>query len=508
MTAGKKLSRQFAEDYLKAVQDIFHLHLEKLGFTLRKSSSTNEFIIESETCRLIFNPYAFIPFVQRIQQNTEETSPAYHLNWIFRAVDSSSEFYPHPLDGYDALKSELDQMVCVFIEECPAILRGEDNPWQRVNELYIEQEDMNFAELDTMGLHFKDGSLWREIPELNSVKVTVVNKLLNSLLAFVLLIVPGGYTISLVCICWMAICHPSTNDNLQGLLILILIGIPLLLMDVWIIRKILLRQYFWETNNQDLIIGGLLKKCLIPWSDIQSLEVLPNKGCKIETSQRRFKLDRGAYDNPCLEASIWQHMSRLGKAGIQNLSPFAASFWAQIPEEDVEEEIRWTNPNPPCTPRIIGSSILWIVVLTLLIIGGVLYTKLNLEALLSGIIAFMVTRTFYKLSVIQSITVFEDGFEGATGFGKQDISWESIKSANFDQSGSILLIHTRGLHYIRIPWFPNQRDSMQVVLKIIRQLRKEERFKSLSFPVQLLIASNANKEMDSKNIIDTEASSK
>lgn len=482
---------ELAAAYRRAVRSVFRERLATLGFSLRKDRFGG-LVAESEFCRVLFNPNQVVLFVQQVSRIPKEACPAYDLNLLLKAAGSDAEFALQPPQGHDPVKAEVDRMVRLLVEQCRPILDGDEVAWQRVRELGAERENEALARLEEVGVRLKDGERWRELPELDSVRVKGANKPANVLLALLLLAVPGGYTIFLAVVYWVALFGPAQKDTLFILLIFSAFGVPMVLLDIWIVRKVLLCQYYWETGEQWLTIGGFLKKRFVPWTDVESAVLLPGDLYELHTCGRTIRLEAGALKSICLEASIWQHLHRLDKAHTTPLSPFAMSLWAQIPEETAEE-IQWENPNPPRAWGMLLKLAAW----EILIWGMIVYYKLEAVFPLFAVAVLPVLSALYNLVLIKRISVLSDRIEACTALGPVSISWDAVKSLKFTSlflQPPSMLIYAGGFRFIRIPWLPKHPNSTRVMLAIIKRLRQEERFKLLPFPAALLMAAYGGDE--------------
>lgn len=469
--------------YLRAVRSVFRERLASRGFKLKQDRRYRYLIAESESCRIFFDPHQFILYVQRVSNTPQELSPAYDLNFLLKALDTDLEFNINLLQGHNSIRAEVDRMVCLLLEHCQPILNGDDTAWNLVLELVKEEENEAIARMDKLGLRLKDGKEWRMLPELDSVRVNGASKPLNVLQALLLLIIPGGYTLFLIVAYCVALFGPPQKDTFLMLFFFTVCGIPMIILDVWIVRKVLLCQYYWKTSKKGLTIGMFLKNLFIPWEDVEAALLLPKRRYEIRTEKRTLRLERGAQESISLEASIWQHLQRLGKATITPLSMFAISLWAQIPD-DASEEIQWESPKPPYFLDII----LKLTALETLIWGIVFFFKLEIALPLFVISTFPVWRALYDLILIQSISISDDRIVALTALGTFNISWSDVQSIKFfgGYGGRCMIIRAGTLCFIRVPWFPKHPNSTRILLAITKRLRQEERFKLLPFPAVLL----------------------
>ena len=483
--------RSFVGAYQRAVQGVFRERLAGLGFSLKRDRLRDALVAESEICRMLFNPYQFIPLVQRISSIPGETCLFYDLNLLLESAGSDAEFRLQLLEGRNSVRDEVDRMVSLLVDHCRPVLNGDDVAWERVRKLGSQKDDEALAKLEAIGLHLKDGERWRELPELDSVRVKGANKSINVLLALLLLAVPGGYTVFLACIYWIALFGPPQKDAVAMVLLFSAFGVPMVLLDVWIVKRILLCQYYWETSERGISIGTFLKKLFVFWTDVESAVLLPGHGYELQTTGRTIRLERGALQSVCLEASIWQHLNKLGKA-VTPLSPSAISLWAQIPEETADE-VRWENPSPPRVLDIFLKLTAW----ETLIWGTVAYFKLEVALPLFVVSAFPLMSALYNVVLMERISVLSDRIETCTALGRQSISWEAARSLKFvawvGQPAS-MLVRAGTFCFVRIPWLPKHPNSTRVMLAIIKRLRQEERFKLLPFPAVLLVAAHGGDE--------------
>lgn len=479
--------------YQRAVRESADHYLANLGFRLQKRKF-GVITAESPCCRIVFDPRQIIPFVQRISDTPEEDSPAYSLGLLLEFVYIKLEL-EFQLSNPSAVNLEINRMIGLLAEHCLPLLQGDDDTWQQIKEFTTQKESEAFARLSEAGLRLKEGDNWRELPELESVRVKKANKLLNTLVAMLLMLVPFTFTIGVLIGTGMFLLAPPSQKEPALTLIMTLFGIPAVLLQVWILKRFLLCPYYWETSEQGFTIGGYFRKRSINWADIQSVEFIPGKGYELVTAERSIKLDKETLKNICLEASIWQHLNRAGKADNLPLSPFAMSLWAQIPDTKTEE-IHWESPKPPHALDILircacAEALIW---------GAAVRFEPDAIFGLYFIALFPLGWALFTLTLIKRISITDDRIQLTTALGKRSIHWNSVCSVGFlsrwmTQPPS-LMIRAGILGYIRIPWYPQHPNSTRVMLAILRRLRQEERFKFLPFPAVLLLSESRNNQTD------------
>ena|GEM_PF-6956055 len=102
----------------------------------------------------------------------------------------------------------------------------------------------------------------------------------------------------------------------------------------WIVYRLILADFHWRTNADGLHSRSLIRRRFRRWEDMSSLTRLSGKSATTYDS-RLVSVD----------ASVWQHMRRLGKADDTALPEPALTFWDVIPDE-LPTELQWRNPRP------------------------------------------------------------------------------------------------------------------------------------------------------------------
>lgn len=480
--------------YQLAVRGAIHHHLADLGFQLEEESS-GVIVAESSRCRVIFDPRQIILFVQRVSSDPSEEYQAYDLGLLLEPEAIHFEFHFQPANYPDGVTMEIHRMVGLLVEHCRPLLEGDDDAWQRINKLATEKESQVFAKLSEAGVRLKEGDTWRELPELESVRVKRANKLVNTVIALVLLVVPFTFTIFMLAAIGMFFLAPLDQRDTGVTLIMAVLGTPTVILQIWIVKRFLLCPYYWETSEHGFAVGGYIKKRFMRWDDVDSVTILPGKGYELKTSGSSIKLGKEALKNVCLEASIWQHLNSVGKAGNLPLSPFALSLWAQIPDTKTEE-IHWENPKPAHLLDVLlrfalCEALIWRIA-----------NNFNPDAVpaLFFVASWPLVWAIFTLTIIKRISVVDDRILLTTALGKQSIPWKSVRSASFlgrwfTQPAS-LRIHAGILGFARIPWMPEHPNSTRVILAILKRLRQEERFKFLPFPAILLLTAYGDNQND------------
>lgn len=439
-------------------------------------------VAESASCRILFDPLQFLLLVQRVCGGPPKASLAYDLGLLTKACNSDEPYQLVPMRDPEAVRSEVDRMVRVLVERCQPILDGDEAAWRRVDELAAEQRELRLAQLSEAGLRLKDGAGWRQLPELEAVRARGTCRIANALVVLLLAPIPLACTLVLIVFLGGLVFGPRQSDSVGGALAATALGVPVYGLSFWIVRRVLRGQYYWETSQLGLTIGGLLKRRVMLWSDVGSAALVPGRGYEFQTSKGSVRLDKEALKNVCLEASIWQHLSRVVEADVTALSPSAISLWAQIPEEKAEE-IQWENPKPARVPEVLLKLLVWEALIW--------WTALHSQPDLLGAIIFVavwpVGWAFCRLVTIRCILVAAEGIQATTSLGRLSIPWRAVRSVRFVWPAT-LQMRFRVFCLIRIPWMPKHPNSTRVMLAILRRLRQEERFKLLPFPTILLLA--------------------
>lgn len=482
--------------YEAAVEAAYRERLAGLGYSLRKDRQHKALVAQSGTCRILFSPDEFILSVQRVTKPASVASPAYEMNVLLRAMGVDQEYsLPNSQNEALSLQAEVDRMVCLLLTECQPLLDGDEAAWQRVSKVACEVEDEAIDQLGEIGLKLKDGDRLRELPELESVRVKVANKVINTSLVLPLLAVPGVCTILLpIMMVWYVLDRTAESRAFVVPVLGVLVFLAIMV-DRWIVRRLLLCDYYYATSRDGFTVGRFLGRLFVSWEDVESGLFLRRGGYEIRTSQRVIKLEESAAANACLEASIWQHLKRAGRAHVSPLSPLAVSLWAQIPD-DTTDEIQWEPPDPPALTDIVLRALFW----QALIWGPVLYFRLRITALPFIFASFPITSAAYSLSQTTRISISPDQMEATTALGSCRVGWNKVRSMRFldgwSSHAASLMIRVGILRYVRIPWLPEHPNSTRLLLAIVKRLRQEERFQLQPFPAVLLSAAYDTAEED------------
>ncbi len=472
--------------YEKAVRLVAGRLLTPLGFSLRNDRAAEAIFAESDHCRLWFVAERFIVFVERLGEQDDELARLYDLNMVLKSIGSDYEFRVELPNCHEPVLADVERMLHVLVKQCKPILDGDEAAWRRLEEIGVEEKEERLARLNSLGLALKEGNRWRELPELECVRVKAADKPANAMLSLLLLLVPTAWMVTLGFVYWYALFEPPSKDKLVVVSVFTAFGIPAVLVIRWILKRFLLTQYYWQTDSTGLSIGLLFGKLFVPWADVESVALVPGRAYEVKTPARSYRLEKEALGEYCLEASIWQHLSRLGKGDRAPLSPFAMSLWATIPEAKTEE-IHWTNPEAPHAWDILLRLAVWETIIW----GAVIYFGLNPFSPIMAIAAFPVGATLNNLMLIRQVSVLSDRICVSTPLGSFEVSWHDVRSVQFQSQGfqpPSMRIRARGLRFLRIPWMPEHPNSTRSMLAIIRRLRQEERFRLLPFPTILMMA--------------------
>lgn len=458
--------------------------MQPLGFRL-KPRRNGIIAAESLHCRVLFRADTVFPMIQRVGDDPKLAHRPHPLHLILKACGYEDEFQLAPIHGPETVKFEVDRMLTLLAEQCGPILSGDPATWARLDELAAEADNDAFEQLGQLGIRLKQDGKWRELPELESVEAKGPSRATGMLAALVLLPLPAVFIILLILTLGAMLIGKHTSEDLPYALIACVISVPAIYLVIWVIRKMFGTQYQWQTDSEGLTIAAFRRKHFLRWREIEVSGVRPGVGYEFRTPQGTIRLDKEALQNTALEASIWQHLNRVGKAGDIIPSDFAMSLWAEIPDDRMES-IQWESPLPIHVPDIV----LRFVALEVLIWGATLYFKLDPVPIAALFSWWPVVWAGSRLIGIRRISVDDHGISAVTALGKRTIPWAQVHSVKFVNPGirqpASLQIRGRGLKFLRIPWIPQHPNSTRVMLSILRRLRQQDRFKLLPFPTVLL----------------------
>lgn len=479
--------------YKHAVREACRTHLQPLGFKLT-TGKQSMLGFESANCRIYFQPHSVFPVIQRADKDPSLAHRAYGLHVILKASGVDEEFELTPLEGPDTVEADIDRMVRLLVERCRPVLDGDEAAWERVTQVAAEDDDHAFEQLSKLGIRLKQDGKWRELPELESVRANSGNRVARAAFALALLVVPVIAIIGTVAgVYALLFTHENKEAPYLVAFILALLGAMSVTVSIFIVSRVVRAQYHWQTTPDGLTITGFRKKQFLRWNEIESVGVIPGAGYEFRTARDRIRLDKAALQDTAMEASIWQHLNRIGKTEDLILSDFAMSLWAQIPDEKTDST-QWESPIP-----VHLSDILLRFVAAEALIWGIAY-RFGLDPVGVGIVVswWPVAWLTPRLITIKRVSVGDDRVSAVTALGKRTIAWADVRSVKFVNPGirqpASLQIRGSGLKIIRIPWIPDHPNSTRVMLAILRRLRQQPRFRLLPFPTVLLTADHTEEQ--------------
>lgn len=272
-----------------------------------------------------------------------------------------------------------------------------------------------------------------------------------------------------------------------------------LVMFMLIIENCFLKVHKWHTDTCGLTAHKLFWKNYIRWSDIREIKVressltkmpagykfITRHGCMwipiptLTTSNRQYSM---------LLGSIWQHLRRFGKENYIEFPEEIEDLWWKIPDS-IPQEISWSNPYPPDWRPLRGLLIVKAAGLLLIACLATFYLGWHIASApviiftlaLGGISCFLAHFLHKDRTFAVSAVVNTNGIDADTGYGRKSISWNDIKSANWDGSEVALKISGRGIT-IRIP---NHGNASMFLLAILRNLRAIEKFENIEIPKEM-----------------------
>lgn len=200
-------------------------------------------------------------------------------------------------------------------------------------------------------------------------------------------------------------------------------------------------------DDQGVLVRRLLCTRLLRWEDVVEVRIGTFsyywQQIAIKTSNGRQVITH--YDDPRLQACIWQHLRKHGKADLIELSDEAESFWYEI-SDAIPQTMTWaasTQKNHP------------------------------------------------EFGRVERVELRDDGISVTERGRSVDLQWTEISDAEWlvelDELATIgLLIGTPNkLGLLRIPLFDDDPECVKLMLAIVRRLRIQEHAPLLHIPREI-----------------------
>ncbi len=259
----------------------------------------------------------------------------------------------------------------------------------------------------------------------------------------------------------------------------------LMALEAYIVLRIATSVFTLQTNSDALTLQGVFRKRVIFWNDIQSASYRKTRlGCYclfIETGNRTIKvypsgIGGSTTSGQVIVASVWQHLRRLNRTDSIELPSAVKSLWEDVPN-DVPQEITW-GKSPNLTTKIgaviaaiifpamagsaillcgsAGSILLWLIIASIYLIMGF----------------FLISPEI--LHKAHKVSVKRDGIEIELALKRLHIPWSEITSStwlNNSSNGKLNIKSVNPRAEVDISYLPGNKESENLLLAIIRQLR-------------------------------------
>lgn len=169
-----------------------------------------------------------------------------------------------------------------------------------------------------------------DLPELESVEAS------HRIVFFVASLMAGvvGFVLAPVFVYW---------NSLSGFrLPVILCSVLLVAPVVWLIQDACTSGYYWKTDSEGITEHTLFRRKRIQWSDVTRAETRKKSFLSSvhhiwgECGCISIIANGGMVSYSLLEASVWQHLRRVDKAGRMIIDSRPLSFWDTIPDAVLE----------------------------------------------------------------------------------------------------------------------------------------------------------------------------
>lgn len=265
----------------------------------------------------------------------------------------------------------------------------------------------------------------------------------------------------------------------DGVGLALAIGGPLGMLALWMLYRGFVTPFRWTADTEGLTARSLTRERRLKWSDVERVTtshslmggeavLLVSNRCRIPVPWR----DLGGLI--ALQAAVWQHLRRVGKAEELSLSHRATSLWDAIPGE-VCDQRQWQY----------GSRRKWMVQIwsVAVLFGVVLCPIVFIEpdrntpfaaGLFATLIIVLIVHMLRSVPMA-GYTCDESGIEGRVGDRRRRLQWNEVKTAAWQGSAvsNEVLLSLRGKRaFLPVPLDAKSDDSRRFVLNVISHLRE------------------------------------
>ena len=253
----------------------------------------------------------------------------------------------------------------------------------------------------------------------------------------------------------------------------------------WALSSITL---YLKTDSKGITSKTRFKTRFIEWHKVRSAETKYKR--KLLTGEYVILSDSQMIKFPVmydiyLDASIWQHLRRVGMADGIELPEEALRLWHNN-KIDSQNRIKWSNNNPPKWSKILMRLVIVLLFSALLMYTAYLLNELH--KIYSWIISIILLEIMYKSidSVlakflhVSRFDYYDDSFETDSLFGHVVVSWDNVRSAKW--YGSAIKMRTSLLGWTIVPYEKTDENSMQLITAIVKRLRNTKKTIIIPFP--------------------------
>lgn len=228
-------------------------------------------------------------------------------------------------------------------------------------------------------------------------------------------------------------------------------------------------SYQWQIDSLGISrnYGGRIKS--IRWEEITKVKISNKKPEKISIFAHHKKIE--ILNEPGLIiASIWYHLCQHGLVNEKQPPQFIQSLLEPIPKT-ISSVRDWWNPKLPSILKVIPQTVLLLIGFTIWIV--VICAKkdgVDKRAFITLISIIFGGKGFVDyLFLARRIIFFENIFWVETIRGKVEMHWDRITTADLDANS--LTLGESWNKIVVIPVIPKDRESMELVLAMVRRLR-------------------------------------
>lgn len=262
----------------------------------------------------------------------------------------------------------------------------------------------------------------------------------------------------------------------------LILGCVVLTLVTYVAIRILSGYTYFRTDPSGLTLRGPIRRRFISWTDIKAARYSESRvrdsALILITGRGRIKLWLGSSGGSKLStnvvvASVWQHLRRMGRADMIELSDAMRSLWEEI-GDDVPQEM--DGGSRSASGGRIGAVICIVMFAAFAVfppfafglnIRGAAMTAMITPSCIVLLSHFLLPEVLRKA---QRVSVRKDCLDLEFAFAKASIPWLDITYAAWTRD-SLSIWASGRKHDVRITYLAGKRDSERLILAIIRRLR-------------------------------------